>query len=225
MKKRILLLSLMILVLLIPLVWAITYRACGNSVIDGSEECDDGYASEQCTGNCTKTYCGDGDIQFPNGYGQDEDCDGNNLGYADTLMDNCNVNPSFYGHALKCDAGCAYNFTDCWKKGDGDCEHEKGENLVNSPDDCGEDREACGDSHCGYGENADNCPEDCDNGCTGINNPCAVCSIVDGEETVTGYLADGTVVGCSDDPSKDCVCLPKDTNIGLLKSLIRSLLT
>ncbi|HET6335307.1 MAG TPA: PA domain-containing protein, partial [Polyangiales bacterium] len=50
---------------------------CGNGVIDGSEECDDGaknndVLSDRCRSTCTKRRCGDG-VKDPN-----EACDGNN---------------------------------------------------------------------------------------------------------------------------------------------------
>ena len=52
-------------------------------IVEEPEECDDGEATDQCTDECTKTYCGDGIIQDPNGYDIDEVCDGENLGEHD----------------------------------------------------------------------------------------------------------------------------------------------
>ncbi|MFH1408898.1 MAG: fibronectin type III domain-containing protein, partial [Nanoarchaeota archaeon] len=55
---------------------------CGNSIVEGIEQCDDGMNgddSDQCYDDCTFTYCGDTIIQVPNGYNQVEECDdGNN---------------------------------------------------------------------------------------------------------------------------------------------------
>ena len=67
---------------------------CGDGVQDPGEECDDGCKEgeepdgcdgfplnndDTCDENCSLTKCGDGIIQSPNGYGQEENCDdGNN---------------------------------------------------------------------------------------------------------------------------------------------------
>ena len=34
--------------------------SCGNSIVEGSERCDDGADSESCDGDCTEPACGDG---------------------------------------------------------------------------------------------------------------------------------------------------------------------
>lgn len=63
---------------------------CGNEVVDGDEDCDDGKNGnnlDECTDECTNTFCGDGDMQKPNGYGQMERCDDAN----DDPTDGCNA--------------------------------------------------------------------------------------------------------------------------------------
>ncbi|MBI2598518.1 MAG: DUF4215 domain-containing protein [Candidatus Diapherotrites archaeon] len=51
---------------------------CGNGIIEGTEECDDGangVNNDLCTDSCTMTFCGDGVKQTPNGKGRVEQCD------------------------------------------------------------------------------------------------------------------------------------------------------
>ncbi len=53
-----------------------TLPGCGNNVVEGDEECDDGNADEtdECTSMCTSPRCGDGHVQVSN----DEECDDGN---------------------------------------------------------------------------------------------------------------------------------------------------
>ncbi|MBZ5712246.1 DUF4215 domain-containing protein [Nannocystis pusilla] len=51
-------------------------QTCGDGIVQAEEECDDGndVPADACD-QCGRTYCGDGDVQKPNGDGQDEQCD------------------------------------------------------------------------------------------------------------------------------------------------------
>ncbi len=49
---------------------------CGDRTVNGNEECDPSSPDPtKCTNSCKKTYCGDGTVQKPNGWGQSEVCD------------------------------------------------------------------------------------------------------------------------------------------------------
>ncbi len=70
---------------------------CGDGVVNGSESCDDGNSSnlDTCSNNCTKTYCGDGIIQWSgNGYGVLEKCDDGNTNNGDGCNSNCQNEPT-----------------------------------------------------------------------------------------------------------------------------------
>ena len=51
---------------------------CGDSLVNGTEECDDGRDGDntnQCDDYCRFTRCGDNIVQSPNGHGFNEECD------------------------------------------------------------------------------------------------------------------------------------------------------
>ncbi|GIU69523.1 MAG: hypothetical protein KatS3mg002_0759 [Candidatus Woesearchaeota archaeon] len=65
------------------------YYAPEDKYLFGFEECDNGVnngPNKRCNINCTKTYCGDGIIQRPNGFGQFENCE--------PLLNGSKCNPS-----------------------------------------------------------------------------------------------------------------------------------
>ncbi len=51
--------------------------SCGNGIIEGNEQCDDGnfIETDTCNNLCLLTICGDTIIQTPNGNGDFEECD------------------------------------------------------------------------------------------------------------------------------------------------------
>jgi cysteine-rich repeat protein len=70
---------------------------CGDGVVNAGEECDDGINNgpdKACSATCTKTTCGDGIIQAPNGAGVNEQCDdGNPSNSNDAVCSNsCTIN-------------------------------------------------------------------------------------------------------------------------------------
>ena len=64
---------------------------CGNSVIEGSEECDDGNTipEDGCSDTCMNEFCGDGVVQFALG----EECDDGNTTSGDGCSDICEIEP------------------------------------------------------------------------------------------------------------------------------------
>jgi cysteine-rich repeat protein len=87
---------------------------CGNEVIEGEEECDDGNLNENdsCKNDCTYNICGDGVIH--NGI---EICDDGNLDDSDECPWTCQ--PSSCGDGFihegfeECDDGNLYSEDDC----------------------------------------------------------------------------------------------------------------
>jgi cysteine-rich repeat protein len=65
---------------------------CGNGIVEGSEECDDGNTSsgDGCADDCTVEFCGDGVLQA----GLGEDCDDGNTRNGDGCSSSCMVEVS-----------------------------------------------------------------------------------------------------------------------------------
>ena len=78
--------------------------SCGNGVIDGSEQCDDGNTNDgdDCLSTCRNAVCGDSLI-----HDGVEDCDGNNLG-----GDTCSTLGEGSG-TLRCASNCTFDTADC----------------------------------------------------------------------------------------------------------------
>ncbi|MFH1545799.1 MAG: DUF4215 domain-containing protein [Patescibacteria group bacterium] len=97
-----------------PVLVAATTAECGNGIVDGSDECDDGNDSEEdtCDNNCVLTSCGDDIVQSPNGQGESETCDSD--------VDGCDGCQAICGDGIvigkeceppnsdTCDASCQY---------------------------------------------------------------------------------------------------------------------
>ncbi|MDP2692947.1 MAG: hypothetical protein Q8O88_04880, partial [bacterium] len=120
----------------------IAASVCGNSIVEGSEVCDDGNASNYgyCNFSCmARTYCGDtviqGGVNGPNGASPalDEQCEFGNLNGA-----TCN-SLGYLSGALSC-SSCTFNVSGCSNCGDGTC--NGAETLATCPSDC----TVCGDT-------------------------------------------------------------------------------
>ena len=84
-----------------------TFQNCGNGVINGDEQCDDGNTSDNddCLSTCVIARCGD---TFIDSQGTvKEECDTFNLGAA-----NC-VTLGFNPGLLSCNPDCTYNTSGC----------------------------------------------------------------------------------------------------------------
>jgi len=132
---------------------------CGDSAIQTnfSEECDDGANganTDQCTDQCTKTYCGDNIAQAPNGYNYTEECDDANSSNNDNCLNSCQ------------NAGCGdgYLWSGHEACDDGNNIDGDGCNTISNNCQliCGDGRidlsEACDD---GNSSNSDQCKTDC----------------------------------------------------------------
>ena len=67
---------------------------CGDGNVDEmTEECDDGNSvdDDACSNSCINAYCGDGQVQAPNGDGQTEQCDDGNTVNNDGCSNTCVV--------------------------------------------------------------------------------------------------------------------------------------
>ncbi len=65
---------------------------CGDGTTNNtSEECDDGNTNniDTCHNDCTKTVCGDGIRNQPNGNGVNENCDDGGTANGDGCDENC----------------------------------------------------------------------------------------------------------------------------------------
>ena len=176
--------------------------ACGNGVIEGSEQCDGGElggatcASEgfggggiQCTDSCTLdtsncTACGNGSVD------DGEECDGDDLGRNSTCAD---LSLGGVDEPLGCTDSCTYDFGGCSGCGDG---------VVTEPELCepaGElldKAELNGQTCAGLG--FDDGLLDCTEGCTFNTASCYSCgdAIQQGQEQCDG--ADFNEQTCAD---------------------------
>jgi len=103
-------------------VLAISFGVCGDNIVEGIEECDDGANGndyDQCSDACTNTFCGDGIIQDDpsNGDGFLERCEF-------TLDDPFNgyscEDFGLYGDNLSCnppgtEQACLFDTSDCYE--------------------------------------------------------------------------------------------------------------
>ncbi len=66
---------------------------CGNGYVESGEQCDDGNTNntDRCTNSCTRTYCGDGTVNTPNGNNQNEQCDDGNNSSGDGCSSSCQI--------------------------------------------------------------------------------------------------------------------------------------
>jgi len=80
------------------------FASCGNGVIDGSEECDDGNLldTDDCLSTCEEATCGDGFLNAG-----EEECDGSNFGGA-----TCSSLGLGSG-SLACENDCEVDTTGC----------------------------------------------------------------------------------------------------------------
>lgn len=160
--------------------------ACGNGVVEGVEECDDGDANsdtepDACRTNCRLPWCGDGVVDSgeecdpPDGINCNadcrwiredcgngmvdpgEDCDGEDLAGA-----TCE-SLGFDGGQLSCDSNCAFNTSSCYKCGDG---------VISGSEDCdGENLDGQTCQNLGFDGGELSCSEDC----TFNTSACFVC--------------------------------------------------
>ena len=77
--------------------------SCGDGIVDGGEDCDDGSESAACDTDCTVAECGDGLANATAG----EQCDGDDL-----LGATC-ADEGFDGGSLACDVGCMRDVGGC----------------------------------------------------------------------------------------------------------------
>ena len=156
---------------------------CGDGILDGGEQCDDGNASnnDACTVTCVAASCGDGLV-----WEGLETCDDGNLDNDDGCLDNCTPNICGDGFinlgAEQCDDGNQVNDDDCTNAcalhipGCGDNMLDEGEECddgnLDETDDCTPEClfNICGDGHVhamleqcddGNSDEDDSCYNDC----------------------------------------------------------------
>jgi cysteine-rich repeat protein len=80
------------------------FAECGNGILDGGEQCDDGNLidTDDCLSTCVIAICGDGFLNL-----RDEDCDRLNLD-----DQNC-TSLGFAGGTLSCDGLCYFDTSGC----------------------------------------------------------------------------------------------------------------
>ena len=164
---------------------------CGNGIIEGDEECDDGNTSnfDGCTFDCEVEKCGDGDID------EGEECDDGNTTSGDGCSATCQNEECGNGtvdDGEECDDGNTTNGDGC----SATCEIEKcGDGDIDSGEECDDGNDVSGDGcseiceleECGDGNVDDG--EECDDGNTTSGDGCsATCQL---EECGDGNLDDG----------------------------------
>jgi len=92
----------------------IAVTCCGNTVVDGGEECDDGNGddTDRCTSNCLFAVCGDGFVQAGV-----EECDDGNADSDDACLNGCTTavcgDGVVWAGVEACDDGNADDTDDC----------------------------------------------------------------------------------------------------------------
>ncbi len=153
---------------------------CGNGVVEGTEECDDGNTDpgDGCRGDCTIEVCGDGILD------PQEGCDDGNTDPGDGCDENCIVEECGNGvlqAGEECDDGNANNNDDCLDT----CENAE-----------------CGD---GFVWNEGSGTEECDDGDTNDNNDCTnVCELAECGDGIVWNEGAGTEV--CDDAGESATC-------------------
>ncbi len=196
---------------------------CGDGVVDGGEECDDGNGSNAdgcltaCTGGddcCSLNICGDGyvDARDDGNGGQVEICDDGNIVGGDDCWVDCGQDMTLCGNGQldqgevcddgnttdgdDCAANCRQNLLLC---GDGviDTGEACDDGTANSdttPDAC---RTDCREAHCG--DAVVDTGEVCDDGNTvggdGCAADCAVVEVCGNSVLEGGEVCDGTDMG------------------------------
>ncbi|MEE9294419.1 MAG: DUF4215 domain-containing protein [Phycisphaerae bacterium] len=161
-----------------------TAATCGNGIVECSEECDDGTTNgsdKKCTTSCTRTFCGDGIVQDPNGElftNTNEECDDGNSVDGDKCGNDCTLPVCGDGVAEgneECDDGNSVDGDKCGNDcilpvcGDGVTEgnEECDDGNAVDGDKCGND---CTLPVCGDGVTEGN--EECDDGNTANDDGC-----------------------------------------------------
>ena len=165
---------------------------CGDGNLDNGEHCDDGndIDNDGCTNACTLTFCGDGDLQQPNGQGTGgpqndgiEGCDDGNLVNDDSCDNNCDstiegpCGNSIINTGEQCDDGDTESGDGCSST----CQLEVincGNNIIDIGEDCELpstfDNTFCSQSTqtCqGTKQGTRDALGDCDSGCDCVQDP------------------------------------------------------
>jgi MYXO-CTERM domain-containing protein len=187
---------------------------CGNAMVEGTEQCDDGNMAngDNCDNNCTMTACGNGIMTIT------EMCDDGNLTDGDGCDSNCTMTACGNGIATgteDCDDGNMVDGDNC----DSNCTVTGcGNGIITMPEVCddangtdGDDcdsnctltacgngiptsGEACDDGNMAEGDGCDsNCTVSaCGNGIIGAPEICDDGNAIDGD----GCDSDCTITGC-----------------------------
>jgi cysteine-rich repeat protein len=190
---------------------------CGNGIVEGLEECDDGnnVDSDGCSRNCLNEFCGDGVVQADNPLA--ESCDNGSVCSQDgrgcredTDCRFCGVVPGTNPPVKRC-GGMGSDPTIC--ETDADCVNSAYTCVYDVLEDenCNEqchDDTLCGNGRKDAGENCITCPDDagcangllcCPNGSCGEEceqNPCNNDGICDANENCTCADCNGEQDGC-----------------------------
>lgn len=177
---------------------------CGNGVVEGAEECDDGVNNSDtepnaCRTNCLNPDCGDGVADTG------EDCDEQDLQY--TLCEDL----GFTGGTLACSTACTFDTSGCGRCGNGTIEADE---ECDSTDMGGETCQsqtsyqhgdlAC-DANCSFdtgpchtcGNGQIEGPEPCDDGNTSSTDGCSADCLSD-ETCGNGYTDTAMGEACDD---------------------------
>ena len=151
---------------------------CGNSVVEGPEECDDGNLinADSCTNTCKNPRCGDGVVQ------SGEECDDTNQNSADSCTNSCKL--------PRCGDGVVQSGEQC----------DDGNQIATDTCTANCQLPTCGDSFVQAGEQCDDGNVNNADGCT---NGCQITRCGDGVVQGSEECDDGNKIN-SDTCSNGC---------------------
>jgi hypothetical protein len=154
---------------------------CGDTAINGTEQCDDGNVndSDACLSTCQSNACGDGFVRYPNGSGVGTNCDEGQ------------ENSAYCDYDTECGTVCLPEACgDACTVADGIAQY-CGDGIINGDEECDLGQSNC-QSNTSALPSSESVPPCCDDACT----------VENGAGCGDGYCEAGEEVECA----TDCAC-------------------